>query len=106
MTLKSVEGEQPTAMEESVQARIYPSGLRPPFWKQHARFWRSLVAAIVQPNRTRSLRSLLLHSSPDFVRAMAWRHYVEPLSDYRPIPLSSEGARYLQQLRQDGIVAI
>lgn len=93
-------------MEASIQARIYPRALRPPLWKQQLRFWRLLVSAIGQPNRARSLRSLLLHSSPDFVRAMAWRYYVEPLSDYRPIPMSSDGSRYLEHLRRDGIVAI
>jgi hypothetical protein len=93
-------------MKDPIQSRIYPSARRPPIWKEQLRFWRFLVSAIGQPHRSRSLRSALLLLSPDFVRATAWSHYVEPRPGYRPVALSPEGSRCLHQLREDGLVAI
>jgi len=93
-------------MERTVSTRIYPAERRPAFWKQHLRFWRSLVSAVKQPGGRHGVRSVLLLSSPAFVRQFAWRHYVSPRPDYQPVPLSREAGRELERLRQDGIVAV
>lgn len=91
-------------MEQAVQTRIYPAGRRPAFWKEQLRFWRLLAVAIAQ--RKGRVRSVLLLSSPSFVRALAWRHYVSPAADYRTLALSSQAQGYLARLRQDGIVKV
>ena len=92
-------------MERAVQMRIYPAQRRPAFWKEQLRFCRSLVAAVGQQSARKGVRSVLLLSSPAFVRELAWRHYVLPLPDYRPVPLSVNAGRHLERLRQDGIVS-
>jgi len=91
---------------DAVQSRIYPAQRRPAFWKQHLRFWRSLLTAAGKRSVRHGVRSVLLLSSPAFVRALAWRHYVSPRPDYRPVPLSTQAGRDLERLRQDGIVAV
>jgi|KBSSwiStaDraftv2_1062776.scaffolds.fasta_scaffold445326_2 hypothetical protein len=91
-------------MDQAVQSRVYPASRRPAFWKEQLRFWRSLISACVL--RKGRLRSVLLLSSPSFVRALAWRHYVDPRAQYRPVPLSDLAQGYLAQLRQQGIVSV
>jgi hypothetical protein len=95
-----------TSMDRADRERVYPRHRRPPFWKEHLRFWRSLLSSVSKSRADRHLRSALLLSSPAFVRELAWRHYVSPVPAYQPASLSPAAEAYVERLRQDGIVAL